>query len=397
MNSTQYDTVIIGGGIAGLLAALALVRNNRRVAVVSKGDPVCRLSTGCIDILKGDGPLQAGIGNLPGNHPYHLVGIDGISRATAFFTSIMNDAGLNYTGTPFENRWILSPAGTSRQTALVPGSMACGNVRTTEPLHLITFKGMKDFFPGYVTMRFHNADVNEFDAQDASTLAIAAKFNNPGFQDTFARWLGQLKLPEGKIGLPAVLGTRPDVFAKLSRALGRDMFEIPTLPPSVPGLRLFNALKRSLQDAGADIFWGYAVKSIDHHAGVINAVTLETAGRGTCIRGRTFILGTGSFISGGLYAGRDGVLEERAFHLKPFAPENKRHWFNPDFFEAGHEIEKSGIIVNNNFQPEASDYENLFVCGSILAFSEIMKYGCGHGLAISTGVAAAQKCEAKLA
>jgi len=32
------------------------------------------------------------------------------------------------------------------------------------------------------------------------------------------------------------------------------------------------------------------------------------------------------------------------------------------------------------------------VCGSILAFSGVVKYRCGHGMAIATGVAAAEAC-----
>lgn len=392
----QYDAVIIGGGISGLMAAIALGRQKRRVALVSKGDPVCRLSTGCIDILRGHGALEARIENLPENHPYHLVGMDGISRAMAFFTSIMQGAGLNYVGDIRENRWILSPAGTIRQTALVPESMVHGNVQETNPLHLITFKGMKDFFPGYVTMRFHNAAVHEFDAEDASTLALATKFNNPVFQEKFVEWVRRRKLPAGKIGIPAVMGTKPGVFLKISQALGRKIFEIPTLPPSVPGLRMFNALKNCLQESGGDMFWGHAVERVKQHSGVIEEITLENPGRAPRIEGKAFILATGSFISAGLYARQDGVIEERVFGLKPFAPEKRDSWFKHNFFETGHEIEKSGIVVNNSFQPEHADFKNLFVCGSILAFSEIMKYGCGHGMAISTGVAAAQKCEEQL-
>jgi anaerobic glycerol-3-phosphate dehydrogenase len=41
--------------------------------------------------------------------------------------------------------------------------------------------------------------------------------------------------------------------------------------------------------------------------------------------------------------------------------------------------------------------KNLYVCGSILAMSEVMKNQCGHGLAIATGVAAARHCARGLA
>jgi anaerobic glycerol-3-phosphate dehydrogenase len=36
--------------------------------------------------------------------------------------------------------------------------------------------------------------------------------------------------------------------------------------------------------------------------------------------------------------------------------------------------------------------ENIFVCGSILADTEILKNGCGHGLALATAHVAAKSC-----
>ncbi len=398
MKTGQYDAVIIGGGISGLMAAIALTRNQRRVAVVSKGDPVCRVSTGCIDILQGTQAPLADIDRLPEHHPYHLVGTDGITKSMELFTLVMKEAGLSYVGDPRENRYILSPAGNLRQTALVPESMAYANglINDTEPLHLITFKALKDFYSGYVTIRYQHASVNEFDADEVSTLGIATKFNEPGFQDKFIAWVNGLNLPPGKIALPAVVGTKPGVFGEVARKLGRDIFEIPTLPPSIPGLRLFNALKNTLHNTGGDFYWGHAVKTVETGGNSIEAVTLEGAGRPTRIEGKTFVLATGSFISGGLYARQEGVVEEGVFHLPAFAPASRESWFGLNFFETGHEIEKSGIVVNTSFQPENGELRNLFVCGSILAFSEIMKYGCGHGMAIATGVAAALNCEEQL-
>lgn len=46
------------------------------------------------------------------------------------------------------------------------------------------------------------------------------------------------------VGFPAILGFLPETRAKLADMLGVPLFEIPTLPPSVPGTRLFRALKR---------------------------------------------------------------------------------------------------------------------------------------------------------
>jgi len=49
--SGTYEVVIIGGGMSGMMAAITLADMGRTVAVVSRGDPVCCLSTGCIDVL----------------------------------------------------------------------------------------------------------------------------------------------------------------------------------------------------------------------------------------------------------------------------------------------------------------------------------------------------------
>ncbi len=56
-------------------------------------------------------------------------------------------------------------------------------------------------------------------------------------------------------------------------------------------------------------------------------------------------------------------------------------------------LEKAGIEVDGSFRPQHSRLENLFVCGSVLAHTEIMKNHCGHGLAIATGLKAAKMCE----
>lgn len=69
MNDSLHDVVVIGGGMSGLTAAIHLAGKGLRTALVSRGDPVCSLSTGCIDVLDiGKRPLEA-MGELPEGHP----------------------------------------------------------------------------------------------------------------------------------------------------------------------------------------------------------------------------------------------------------------------------------------------------------------------------------------
>jgi len=334
---------------------------------------------------------------LPPEHPYSLVGRKGVADALSYFLTVMDEAGLPYEGSPRKNRRILTPIGNQKTTCLVPKTMADADVPGSEHLQVISFKGLKDFYPSYITSRIKNSAFSVFDAQVTTTLGIATRFEERTFLDAFISWLHDLEIPHDRIAIPAVLGLSDpaSVLERISYATGRQVFEIPTLPPSIPGLRLFRALKRSLQEKGGHLYWGREVSSFESQADRIEAVTLSTTGRPSRVEGKVFILSTGSFVSGGLFASRDWV-KETVFGLPVFVPGERKDWFNADFFEAGHAIEKAGIEVDDTLRPRLTKLNNLFACGSILAHAEVMKYQCGHGLAISTGMAAAKMCEGML-
>lgn len=393
MSVHEYDAVVIGGGVSGIMASLTLASGGFKTALVSRGDPVCCLSTGCIDVFShSDEPLD-GIRALLPDHPYSLVGEKGIVDALSFFLKIMDEAGLPYEGDPGRNRKILTPIGSAKNTCLVPRTMANADMPPGEHLHVISFQGIKDFFPGYITSRHRNSVYSVYDAGVPTTLGIAACFDDVSFLDVFIAWLRGLEIRHGRVALPAVLGTidPASVMEKISRAIGREVFEIPTLPPSIPGLRLFRAMKRVMQNRGIHIYWGKGVTSVERQGRTVEAVTLATTGRAKRVQGRAFVLATGSFVSGGLFAGREFV-RETVFDLPVAVPGERKDWFNADFFSGGHGIERAGVRVDRSFRPVETNLDNLFACGSILAECEIMSLQCGHGLAVATGVAAAKSC-----
>ena len=393
MSLIEYDVIVIGAGVAGLTAGALLSKEGLKVAVVTQGEPTACLSTGCIDVcLSKDNPFT-GIAGLPDEHPFHLMSSDLIYGALNDFRALMEEMEMPYAGDPSANRRILSAIGTFKTTCLTPYTMEAAAQDDQERIHLVTFAGLKDFYPGYIMSRLKNASFSTYDAGVSTTMGIAANFEDEAFLEAFILWLEHAGIREDKIAVPAVLGLESavSILRKLEYRLERPVFEIPTIPPSMPGRRLFNTLKDHFRRLGGVIYWGWPVVGVEKAGAQIEAVTAESQGRPNSLNARAFILATGSFVGGGLHAERDTIIE-KVFDLPVFVPGKWEDWFDQTFFPMHHAIGKAGIVVDSTFRPSHGPWENVFVCGAIIAYVEALKNGCGHGFALASGYAAARSC-----
>ena len=393
MSFTEYDVVIIGAGVAGLTAGALLAERGFKVALVTKGEPTACLSTGCVDVCSGDDNPLSGIKNLPPEHPFHLVPEKTISESLNYFRTAMMDMNVPYSGWAEKNRSVLSALGTFKTSCLVPSTMKAAPQDNKDSIHIITFKGLKDFYPGYIVSRRKNTKFSVFDAGVYSTMSIASRFEEKEFFEKFIIWLEKLNIDEDKIAFPAVLGleSASEIVANIAILMGKPVFEIPTIPPSMPGRRLFNALKGYFRKKGGTTYWAWPVAGMEKSGNVIEAVTTPSEGRPNSINAKAFILSTGSFVGGGLTATRESIIEN-VFNIPVHIPGPRETWFDNDYFSLNHGIGRVGIITDPSLRPADSPLRNIFVCGGILANTEILKNGCGHGLALATAHVAAQSC-----
>ena len=74
----------------------------------------------------------------------------------------------------------------------------------------------------------------------------------------------------------------------------------------------------------------------------------------------------------------------------------RSRWFHPRFLDpAGHPVFQGGVPVNRRFQPLNHDgspvYENLWAAGGVLAHADPIRERSLEGIAIATGITAAQQ------
>jgi glycerol-3-phosphate dehydrogenase subunit B len=232
-----------------------------------------------------------------------------------------------------------------------------------------------------------------------SALDIARLFDGAATRrDAIAAIAGALNragAQPGRVGLPAAIGLveHPTALAELAAALDLEPFEIALVPPSIPGLRLFHALRSALRAAGGRITVGEPVVGVERSDGRITAVSMSAAARQRTIRTGAVVIATGGIAGGGLI-GTTGGLVEAVLGLPVEAPPVGEWLSNTPFDPAGHPLERAGIRTDAALRPVFASgqvvLDNVVVAGSILAGQRYLAERCGDGVAVASGYRAAE-------
>jgi glycerol-3-phosphate dehydrogenase subunit B len=415
---SDYDTLIIGAGLAGLTAGCRLAQAGHEVLLVSQGMGALLLSSGAIDVLGFHPPeslepvanpldvLHDFMLERP-EHPYQVLGGEMIQAGLTGFLALIDGAGLAYEGTPSRNWRLPSPAGAVHPTCLAPSALAQGELSRGGRMLIVGFHELRDFYPGLIssnlnaqelgvqsTARIIDAPPPAAGRLNITPIELARAFEAPDFRRRLVKAIRDECRGYDRVGFPAVLGLErhAEVVADLQRGLDRPVFEISTLPPSVPGRRLFDALKAAFLKAGGRLVMGSQVIDGEIKDGRVSHVSFQTVNRLKTVRAGTFILATGGLYGGGLQADASGRVWEPIFGL-PVAAEADRHrWFEPKFVvPTGQPIGYAGVVINERLKPVDNDgtpiAENLYAAGASLAGSNWISGRTGNGVAVITAAA----------
>ncbi|OGR12113.1 MAG: hypothetical protein A2097_03965 [Desulfobacula sp. GWF2_41_7] len=407
------DLLIIGAGFAGMVAAARASSLGLKTVQVGNSSTLFLVS-GLFDLL-GVYPITSGqslhspatglerlrIDNS--RHPYSKTGYIKILESLNFLKFFLAAAGLDYQSNNNENYLVLTAAGTFKPSFMVPKTFikGCGIKQGSKRLLLIDFNGLREFSAKQI------ANVIQDAGSDVSVLTIeipaVSSTLNPIqlanlFEDIqFLKFLSKKISPFSKktdlVGFPAVCGLNKslETIGKLEEMTGLDCFEIPGMPPSLPGLRLKNAFEKQLSQNNVIFLNNSKIESHEfkNHQFILNAVTQNM---NTQITTKGVILASGRFPGCGLHAKRE-LITETVFNLPVFQPETRNKWYHLNFFNPeGHAINQAGLETDDAFRPVAQNnapaFKTLYAVGSILAHNDWVRLKSGSGVSCVTAYSA---------
>lgn len=422
------DVVVIGAGLAGLVASIRLRRAGLQVCLVHKGIGGLQLGQGTVDVLG----YRPGLVARPLDelaeflsdeqrrgkpaHPYAQLGAEAVAQGVDFLAGVVGPELL--VGDAQVNVALPTAIGALRPTSLHQPSMADGVVSLDAaapgPLHagsrvvVVGIDELKDFpaalvagnlasteLPGGGRLDVRWAHIS-FPARgsevDSTGLNIARALDDSNRRREFAGLLGAVASPGETIAVPGVLGIEdPGAFDDLRTRLGAPLFEIPLPPPGVPGMRLNEKLTRTARAERVEIVYGSPVTEAVSAQGRINEVVVATAGHDTHIPTSTVLLAAGGFESGALVLDSHQQLSEPILGLPVDRPDGELitdSWSaEQPLFRAGLATDENMIVLDPGTRTPV--HANLHAAGGVLAGAQRWDEKSGDGIALASALRAA--------
>lgn len=408
----KSDIIIIGGGLSGYTAGIALAKAGKKMVLLTAGQSTLHFHSGSFDLLgyAGDGkavsnPLEA-IKSLPARHPYSKIA--DIETLTQEAQALLAEAGLKLKGSSSHNHYRLTPMGVLKPTWLTMDEYAAVSSPAGLPYNkvlLINIAGFLDFPGEFVVDGLEKLGVQVIE-KTVIIPALQQRRQSPsemrspnvarvlGEDNTLQQLADNINRAAGEsqvVLLPAIVGLGADDAIDRLRALIRvPLYVVATLPPSVPGVRVQRLLRSRFESLGGVVLNGVCVQSGLVEGGRVRSLNIPAMPEEP-FEAETYVLATGSFQSHGLVADYQKVYEP-VFGVDVDYKANRPDWTRHNVFDAQPYME-FGVKTDSTFHAlkNGLQIDNLLAVGSVLSGHNAVRLADGGGVSMLTALAAAKE------
>ena len=366
----KFDTVIMGGGLASMVAGITLQQAGQSTAIVSMGQNALHFFSGTFESIKA--PSQR-------------------------LQDLFNQAGIRVHYAP---GFRLMPLGTFKESAL---SLEDVDLFPTPSFArrvlIVNFMGYHDFFSSFLAeglekqgmecrIRFISLPEMESSQQgpgEMRSVQIARTMDH--IWEKVVQEIRMLLKDEDTVILPQVFGLKDvSVPGRIRQAIPARVVFAGTMPPSIPGIRTLLLLRKRYNLLGGTFLSGDEAVRAHIHDGVVHSIATKNLDN-HYLEARHFILATGGLFAKGLKS-NPFEISEPIMGLDIDYPEDRNAWYNPSF--AGNQPYMGfGVKTDAALHPmlEGVPITNLYAIGSVLGTTH-PELGFAAGMAINSAYAA---------
>lgn len=405
----KYDSIIIGGGISGLVCGIRLVKAGKKVAIVSSGQSALHFNSGAMSLFgRKDGkdvrhPLEE-IAKVPEGHPYAKLGIENVKKFLPEVKPLFAEAGITLSGSDEENHYRLTPIGMFKPawlsmldyaTVSDPDNLPWGKVA------VINITGFIDFYPDFIARGLNLAglecEIRDFTVPELDTLRKSAtemratniaRFITGNVIPRFAAEVNRI-ITETKadtVLMPAIIGLFDEEPVRLLKEkVMRPIYYVSTMPMSLCGMRSQMRLRNHFQHLGGTYLIGDTVFGGSLENGHLSSISTVNLGDMT-LEADQFVLATGSFFSHGLEATPNKVFEP-IFNLDVNVDGPRNEWCDIDLYNR-QQYMRFGVVTDDSFHvyKDGRRIDNMRAIGAAIGGHDALKEESGGGVAILTAL-----------
>ncbi|MBQ6081665.1 MAG: anaerobic glycerol-3-phosphate dehydrogenase subunit B [Bacteroidales bacterium] len=369
----KFNTVIIGGGLAGLTAGISLQMAGKSTAIISEGQNALHFFSGSLESME--------------EAPQRVV-------------DLFAQAGISLHYNP---GYRLMPMGTFKKSTLSLEDISLfPETKIGNKALIVSFSGYHDFFCGFLQEGLEKQGVQcrvqllslpelehlEKSPSEMRSVQIARTMDL--VWENVVREIRILLRDEDTVILPQVFGLKDtSVLSRIRQGIPAQVVFTGTLPPSVPGIRTQMLLKRRYELLGGTYLMGDQATGAHIHDGSIHSIVTHNLGN-HFMEAENFILASGSFFSKGLRS-NPFEISEPVFGLDVEQADDRSDWYNPEFMREQPYM-KYGVTTDASLHAikGGEPIKNLFAIGSILGETR-PELGTGGGLAIRSALEVADQ------